>query len=240
MHGNLRWLHEWLRMDFVKDILPCIKTITFDCYGTLIDWKGGLEQSFRTMFGSMVDGRMDELFDVYVQVEAEVESGSYRSYDEVLSEVSLRLADRLGFELTPEKHDTLSTMLPSWPAFVDTNNALVRLKKRFQLGVLSNIDRDMFAGTATLFDVSFDFLVTAEDVGSYKPALGHFQKMLDQHGQRDSVLHVAQSLYHDGIPAGELGLAFVWINRYKQTNETTVQPTAEFSDLKSLADVVCQ
>lgn len=227
-------------MDFVKELLPRIKTITFDCYGTLIDWKGGLEQSFRAMFGSMVDGRMDELFDVYVQVEAEIESGEYRSYRDVLSEVSQRIADRLGVELSPEKIDTLSTMLPSWPAFADTNEALLRLKKRFQLGVLSNIDRDLFSGTATLFDVSFDFLVTADDVGSYKPAHGHFQKMLDHHGQLDSVLHVAQSLYHDGIPAGELGLAFVWINRYKQSNETAVLPIAEFSDLKSLADVVCQ
>lgn len=239
MPDGLKGLYERCRMDFVKDILPRIKTITFDCYGTLIDWKGGLNLSFRSMFGSMVDGRMDEFFDVYVQVEAEVEAEPFQSYRELLSVVSQRLADRLGIDLTEEKVDTLSTMLPKWPAFADTSDALVRLKKHFQLGVLSNIDRDLFAGTAKLFDVSFDFLVTAEDVGSYKPAHGHFQKMLDEYGPHDSVLHVAQSLYHDGIPAGELGLAFVWINRYKQTNDTAAQPIAEFSDLKSLADVIC-
>ena len=227
-------------MDFIRDILPRITTITFDFYGTLIDWKAGLGQSFRALFGSVVEGRMDELFDTYVRVEAEVESGVYRSYREVLSMVTQRLANQLEVNIPPDQVSMLSTILPNWPAFADTNEALVKLKKRFRLGVLSNIDRDLFAGTARTFDASFDFVVTAQDVESYKPAHGHFQRMLEICGERSSVLHVAQSLYHDGMPAGKLGLAYVWINRYKQTNRTSVRPAAEFPDLRSLTDVICK
>lgn len=226
-------------MQTINEILPQIDTLTFDCYGTLIDWKGGLRQSFRKIFGSMVDTRMDQLFDTYVQVEAEIESGSYCSYREVLSVVTQRIAENLGKEIPTDQQHTLAEMLPDWPAFEDTNEALKRLKNKFRLGVLSNIDRDLFTGTATTFDVDFDFVVTAEDVQSYKPSHGHFSTLFDKHGPKDRILHVAQSLYHDGRPAGELGLAYAWINRYNQINDTDVKPLIECADLKSLADAIC-
>ncbi len=226
-------------MQTLQEMLPHIDTLTFDCYGTLIDWKDGLRLSFRSLFGSMVDARMDELFDTYVEVEAEVESGMYCSYRDVLSIVTQRIAENLGVTLSAIQQNTLADMLPGWPAFEDTNEALKRLKNKFRLGVLSNIDRDLFAGTAQSFDVDFYFVITAEDVQSYKPNHGHFSTLFDKHGPRDRILHVAQSLYHDGKPAGELGLAYVWINRYNQSNDTNVKPLVEYADLKSLADAIC-
>jgi len=129
--------------------------------------------------------------------------------------------------------------LPGWPAFGDTNEALRRLKSKYRLGVLSNIDSDLFAGTVKTFDVDFDFVITAQDVQSYKPAHGHFLTMFDRYGPKDRVLHVAQSLLHDGGPARELGLAYAWINRYNQRNDSDVTPMIECADLKSLADAIC-
>lgn len=236
-----------------EDVIQRTSTITFDCYGTLIDWSAGLWRSFAAIFGPVVAERKLELFDTYVRVEAEVEAGRYRSYREVLAVVTERLAQQFEFPLPAEQKSKLAEMLPNWAPFPDTNAALARLKKRFRLGVLSNIDKDLFAGTGKKFGVAFDFVVTAEDVRSYKPAHGHFQHMIDAHdgiaqlassalpsrGHRLSALHVAQSLYHDGVPAKELGLAFVWINRYKELNNTGVRPLAEFPDLRSFADAAC-
>jgi len=226
-------------MSSVQDVLRHIKTITFDCYGTLIDWSAGLTQSFREIFGAGMVGHEREWVEAYVQIEAEVESGPYRSYREVLAVVIERLARQFNRSLLPERAARLARMLPGWAPFPDTNHALAGLKQRFRLGVLSNVDRDLFAGTAKQFGVAFDFVVTAEDVHSYKPAHGHFQRLIDAHGGSDTALHVAQSLYHDGAPANELGLAFVWINRYKERNNTAVRPLAEFPDLRSFADAAC-
>lgn len=223
----------------IKDVFRRTKTITFDCYGTLIDWSAGLSRSFATIFGPAVDERKQEWFDAYVRVEAEVESGPYRSYREVLAFVTERLARHFDLHLSPGREAKLAELLPGWAPFPDTIDALKRLKQRFRLGVLSNVDKDLFAGTAKQFGVAFDFVVTAEDVRSYKPAYGHFQRLVDAHGGIETALHVAQSLYHDGAPANELGLAFVWINRYKERNKSSVRPLAEFPDLRSFADAAC-
>ena len=223
-------------MATLADVLPRITTITFDCYGTLIDWKGGLASSFRGLLGSVVDERQMDVFDAYVGIEAEEEAGAFRGYREILQAVAVRMGERFGVGVDSEQANAFAESLPGWTPFADTNDALVRLKRRFRLGVLSNVDHDLFAGTCRHFDVAFDFVVTAEDVGSYKPALGHFYRYFGEHGGAAvETLHVAQSLFHDGAPAGELGLAYVWINRYKQVNETKVAPLAEFSDLSGLA-----
>ena len=215
------------------------KVLTFDCYGTLIDWAAGIGQSFDQIFGTALADRKDELFEAYVQTEAAVEAGPYRAYRDVLATTVEGLANRFGIDLPAGRAGRLANTLPQWKPFADTNEALARLKERYRLGVLSNVDRDLFAGTARHFDIEFDFVVTAEDVHSYKPHHPHFRKLLDSHAERDSVLHVAQSLFHDGVPAGERGIAFAWINRYNEVNETAVRPLAEFPDLTSFADVVC-
>jgi len=218
-------------------VLSTTRLLTFDCYGTLIDWAGGLMRSFRGVFGDSVESRRDEFFTTYVQIEAAFESPPYRSYRDVVTLTLEELARRLDLPLREADRDALARTLPSWTPFADTNEALNRLKRRFRVGVLSNIDRDLFNATARHFEVEFDFLICAQDVGSYKPALGHFHKLAEQEGGLDHVLHVAQSLFHDGAPAKQLGLAYAWINRYNERNATEVKPLAEFADLCSLADL---
>ena len=214
-------------------------TLTFDCYGTLIDWATGLAGAFREVFGSRVEEPLDALFDAYVRIEAEVEAEPYRTYREVVGLTLERMAARLNRPLAPGKRDALAERLPGWTPFADVNDALLRLRRRFRLGVLSNVDRGLFAGTTKHFSVAFDFLICAQDVRSYKPAPGHFERLRCQEGRLDHVVHVAQSLYHDGAAAEKLGLAFVWINRYEEVNKTDVRPLGEFVDLRSFADIAC-
>ncbi|MHC4696497.1 MAG: HAD-IA family hydrolase [Planctomycetota bacterium] len=228
------------KLDSFDEVLKRTQVITFDCYGTLIDWSTGLRQSFEAMFGGAIEGRWDEMVKAYVAIEAGVEAEPYQSYRDILAKTAERLAKRFDLELDADRANVLVDMLPQWKPFPDTNDALTRLKRRYRLGVLSNIDRDLFAGTARQFDVAFDFVVTAEDVRSYKPGLGHFRRLLDEHADRETVLHVAQSLYHDGVPTGQLGIAYVWINRYNDVNELSVKPLAAYTDLKSLADRACE
>ncbi len=223
-------------MESIQEILARTRTITFDCYGTLIDWDAGLARSFEDIFGSIVGARRSELFDTYVQAEAEIEAGPYRSYREVLAAVLERVAKRFGWDVPPGKNYRLAELLPTWTPFADTNAALQRLKTRYRLGVLSNVDRDLFAGTAGHFAIKFDFVVTAQDVREYKPSMAHFERFLGEHGRRDEWLHVAQSQFHDGRPANQLGIAFVWINRYNDPANELVHCDAVYPDLKSLAD----
>lgn len=227
-------------MSSIEEVLRRTKTITFDCYGTLIDWRAGLSRSCAELFGPSVADRTDELFNAYLQIEAEVEAQQYQSYRQVLSTVARRLALRFGHELPPERANLLAEILPEWLPFADTNEALMRLKKRYRLGVLSNIDRDLFAGTARHLDTAFDFVVTAEDVRAYKPAPPHFERLLSAHSRSDEVLHVAQSLFHDGVPTCRLGIPYVWINRYNDANETTVCPLASYPNLGRFAQIACQ
>jgi 2-haloacid dehalogenase len=222
-------------MDSIEEALSRATTLTFDCYGTLIDWAGGLEDSFRALFGDPLASRTDELFDVYVRTEAEIEAKGYQSYRSILTEVAMRLARHFGVDMPADRSGELANMLPNWPPFPDTNEALRRLKQKYRLGILSNIDRDLLAGTLQHFEVDFDFVVTAQDVESYKPAHGHFDRLLAEHAEKSEVLHVAQSLFHDGVPTGEMGIAYAWINRYNDANKTSVCPCATYADLASLA-----
>lgn len=217
------------------------QTLTFDCYGTLVDWRAGLTGALRDLFGPLPPEQMDKMFAAYLDIEALVESGPYRSYREVLSLVLTELSWQFDLTVPPERRDALADSLCEWPLFSDTAKALRRLQRWYRLGVLSNIDRDLFAQTQRRLGVTFDFVVTAEDVRSYKPAHGHFcsvESGLSRYADRPTVLHIAQSLFHDGAAATELGLAFVWINRYKQRNSTDVKPLATFTDLCGLADLL--
>jgi 2-haloalkanoic acid dehalogenase type II len=220
-------------VDDLKRIASRTTTITFDCYGTLIDWSAGLNASLKRLFGPM-DSSVD-LARRYVETEAEVEGEGYRRYRDVMQETALRTARRLGRPLAPMDAARFAAELPSWKPFADTNEGLALLKKRYRLGVLSNIDRDLFAGTSTQFSITFDFVITAEDVKSYKPAHGHFERLLASAVKREEVLHVAQSLYHDGRACRDLGIAFVWINRYNDGRTDEADVLGEFPDLISFA-----
>ncbi|MHC5112487.1 MAG: HAD-IA family hydrolase [Planctomycetota bacterium] len=223
-------------MSTVKERLQEADTLTFDCYGTLIDWRGGIESSLLQILGPAIMPSMYNIFDEYVRAEKEVESETYRRYSDVLADTIRKLGERMKIPVSDEQARALPHYLTQWSPFPDTVEALTRLKSRYRLGILSNIDRDLFAETNKQLQVEFDFIVTAEDVGTYKPHHGHFRQMLTDHAEKGRVVHVAQSLFHDAVPAGQLGLACVWINRYNEKNESAIGMTGEFPDLASLAD----
>ena len=213
--------------------------ITFDCYGTLIDWEGGMVNAF--MSETARDGvslAADQIISAYMAVEPSVEAGAYQPYREVLAETARRVAARLGWNLSSERAGFLATSLPDWKPFEDTNPALERLSRHYRLGILSNIDDDLLAATRRHFTVAFDLIVTAQQVKSYKPGLAHFNAALARaEGKR--LLHAAQSYFHDVVPASELEIPVVWVNRNGNRPESGGPlPTHEVRDLTELADLV--
>jgi 2-haloacid dehalogenase/putative hydrolase of the HAD superfamily len=210
--------------------------ITFDCYGTLIDWEQGLITAFQreaTRLGRALEAAA--IVAAYHAEEAVVESESYRAYRDVLTETGRRVAARLGLPIEAERAAFLAESLPHWPPFADTNAALERLAQRYGLGILSNIDDDLLALTRRHFTVEFDLIVTAQQVGSYKPAHGHFIEARRRKGAA-RWLHAAQSNFHDIVPANALGIPNAWINRHHEQPLPNGTPGREFSDLTGLAD----
>jgi 2-haloalkanoic acid dehalogenase type II len=213
--------------------------ITFDCYGTLIDWEGGMIRAFQSE--AETDGRSLDprrIVEAYMAEEPVVESADYQPYREVLAQTALRVASRLGWPLEPERAGFLARTLPEWQPFPDTNAALERLASRLRLGLLSNIDDDLLAVTLRHFTVEFDLIVTAQQVKSYKPGLAHFQEGLARTpGKR--LLHAAQSYFHDVVPASGLGIPVVWVNRKaEKLPDGGPKPTAILPDLASLAELL--
>jgi len=210
--------------------------LTFDCYGTLIDWEGGIGSAFEkaaALAGVKIDKQ--EALSVYAQQRQQAESAAYQSYRSVLMGAASRTAQSLGWELDLVAAEFLPRSLPQWPPFADTNPALQRLKASgLRLGILSNVDDDLLQETLKHFVVPFDFTITAQQVGSYKPAHGHFQAARSKtSGLR--WLHCAQSYFHDVEPATALGIPVAWINRKHQSPQRTARPNLEFSDLSQLA-----
>ncbi|KPK81742.1 MAG: hypothetical protein AMS25_05145 [Gemmatimonas sp. SM23_52] len=213
-------------------------TVTFDCYGTLVDWETGIAQAFLT--AAAADGlalEPAEVISAYHVVEPKVEAGPYRPYRDVLAETALRVAERLGWPLTPGRAGFMVNSLPDWPVFPDTRPALERIKSRFKIAILSNIDDDLLAATLQRIGVDFDWAVTARQTRSYKPAPGHFHEAIRKvGGQRQRLLHAAQSLFHDVRPACELGLSVVWVNRKAEARDEGLRPLCDVADLTGLAD----
>jgi 2-haloalkanoic acid dehalogenase type II len=212
--------------------------ITFDCYGTLIDWETGISDAFIAEAAREgVTLRREAIIDAYLHAEPEVESGPFAGYREVLTETAREVAHSLGWSLDPFRAHFLANSLPSWQPFADTLPALQRLATRYRLGILSNVDDDLIAGTLKhLSRVHFDLVVTAEQVNAYKPAYAHFEVARRRLGVA-RWLHAAQSYFHDVVPAAALKLPVVWVNRKGEAfNADGPQPTAEVRDLKGLAD----
>ena len=212
--------------------------LTFDCYGTLIDWEGGICEAFRNaMADSGFDGVNEaRLFQFYEDEEKKVEKESYRPYHEVLTETTLRVAKKVGWNLPMEKAGFLAKTLPSWEPFEDTNPTLVRLSQKCKLGILSNVDEDLLMGTLRHLSVPFDLIVTAEQVRSYKPHRAHFERARDAIGPVKKWVHIAGSLYHDIEPASRLGIDTIWVNRQRVPNNTagfTVREVHSLSELLS-------
>jgi len=217
--------------------------LSFDCYGTLIDWEAGILSALAPVLARY--GRSapdDELLEAFATLEAGAEQPPYRPYAAVLREVVEGLGRRFGFAAGEADHGVLSASLGDWPAFPDTRDALLALKTKYRLAIISNIDDNLFAKTSRTLGVEFDWVVTAEQVGSYKPSLENFRHALARFGApKDKILHVAQSLYHDIAPAQSLGLSTVWVNRRRgrpghgATPPAAVRPDIEVPDLRSLA-----
>jgi len=211
--------------------------LTFDCYGTLIDWRGGIGDAFSAIgaaVGQPVD--RDQVLDLHARFEPEVQRQEFRSYRQVLDLTAPRIAGALGLEIPATAPHFLSESLASWQPFADTGAALNRLREAgYRLGILSNVDDDLLAATLEHFPVDFDLLVTAQQVGSYKPALGHFREAQRRIGEA-RWLHVAQSFFHDVEPAVALELPVVWINRLHEDPCSAASPLAVFPDMESFAE----
>lgn len=219
--------------------------LTFDCYGTLIDWESGILAALRSVLEPRgIRPPDDDLLARFAETEAPIQEGPFRSYREVLDLTMAALCRRFGFEPRADEATALSRSLPTWPPFPDTVSALRQLARRYDLGVISNVDDDLFAGSAAQLGVDFKWVVTAQQVGSYKPARTNFHRALERIGRPwDEVLHCAQSLFHDVTPARTLGLATVWVNRRHgrpgggATPASTAVPDLEVPDLATLANL---
>ena len=197
-------------MDFSR-----FTTISFDCYGTLIDWESGLLPCLREILSAhglnLPDGSILEL---YGDFEAEAEQGDYQTYRDVLESVVKKFGGHCGFEPAPAELRSLHESISAWRPFPDTILALRRLHERYRLAVISNIDDDLFAETQRHLGIEFDGVITAQQASSYKPALSNFRLALRRLDlEPGALLHAAQSIYHDVVPAKSLGIASVWVNR---------------------------
>ena len=193
-----------------------IRLITFDCYGTLIDWENGMLAALRPLFSR--DGRKvpdPQLLELYGEIEAELEAGRYLPYRQVLAQTAQEIGRRLGAEISAEEGRAFAESLTRWNPFIDTIGALQSLARRFRLGIISNVDDDLFIETRKkLAPVEFDFVVTAQQMQSYKPSHRNFEEAIRRSGlSKDQILHAGQSLYHDIAPANALGIRNVWVNR---------------------------
>lgn len=210
--------------------------ITFDCYGTLIDWRGGIADAFAE--AALVAHRTvdrGEILRLHAAIETEVQREGYRLYRDVLTEVAVRIARRIGWDLSKSNARFLAESVQDWRPFPDTNEALHTLKMDgYRLGILSNVDNDLLARTRRHFDIEFDLLVTAEDVHAYKPAPAHFAAARQLIGG-NRWLHAAQSWFHDIEPAAALNVTTVWINRLHE-EPGCAGTTGIVPDLSGLVD----
>ena len=203
---------------------------TFDCYGTLIDWNGGIRAELARVFG---EERADELLVRYHELEAQIEADQPSlPYRRVLAEAMRRLG------APPGEEDALGESLPRWEPFPEVPGALAELRRRgWRLGVLSNSDRDFLDASERRLGTPFEVKVAASQIGSYKPAVRHWEVFFaEQEARPERHVHVAQSHFHDIVPARELGLRTVWVNRLGERREPP--PTRELPDLTTLPEVL--
>ncbi len=221
------------------------EALTFDCYGTLVDWESGILSRLRPMLNAHgARPREDEvLLQDFARLEARAEQGEFRPYRSVLTDVALGFGKAHGFEPTDEEVTRFASSVGVWPPFPDTIDALQALAGRYRLAIVSNVDDDLFEGTRRMLGVDFAEVVTAQQVRSYKPAHEHFHEVLRRLDlPKERLLHVAQSLYHDIAPARELGITTVWVNRRAgreaggATAPSDAEPDHEVPDLRTLVE----
>jgi 2-haloacid dehalogenase len=222
------------------------EALTFDCYGTIMDWEQGILSALKPVLAAhQVELTDSQILELFAQLEGEIEAGNYQPYRQVLRQVMQQFGEKLGFIPTSDQLDCLADSIQNWQPFPDSIDALNRLKQQFKLVIISNIDDDLFAFTAKRLGVSFDFVITALQAKSYKPSTHNFEFAFEKTGiPRDKILHVAQSIYHDIVPAKALGLSTVWVNRrhdqagFGATLPASSQPDLEVPNLETLAKLV--
>jgi 2-haloacid dehalogenase len=225
--------------------LSTFEILSFDCYGTLIDWETGIVQSLRPILRSHgVELTDDQVLGAFAAHESVAQALPYSTYREVLAEVVERIGEQYDFRPTTDDLLAFSTSVRDWPAFPDAAVALATLKQRYRLAVITNCDDDLFAESNKKLGVDFDWIVTAEQARVYKPDLRPFHMTIKRiGGDASRLLHVAQSMFHDHEPAKRMGLTTVWINRRHKkpglgaTPPADATPDLELPDLQSLADM---
>ena len=221
--------------------------LSFDCYGTLVDWETGISDAVAGALASHdIHLTRSEILELFADVEPQIQDRSgYLEYRRVLRRVMALIGIELDFQFTESDLTCLSDTLPSWPIFDDTVPSLIAMKSRYRLAIISNVDDDLFAQTARELGVEFDTVVTAQQVRSYKPDHRNFHTALERMGiEKDRWLHVGESLYHDIGPANQLDISCVWVNRGHDqegpgaTRPTDATPDLEVPDLATLVNLM--
>jgi len=214
--------------------------VTFDVYGTLIDWETGIWDAFAAE--AQRDGftiEREEILPMFMEISREIEGGSYELYAEVLRRTVVEIAKRLGWPLEPSRSGFLPDSVQRWLPFRETRQALEKLAKAYHVGLLSNIDDKLLGQTRRHIGLDFDIVVTAQQVRSYKPDPAHFNECARRIGGKKGWIHVASSYYHDIEPCVKAKIPVIWVNRHKETIDSTQRkPTAEVPNLREAAKLL--
>lgn len=222
-------------------VFQSFQAITFDCYGTLIDWESGILRVLRPLLaehGKPVDH--EEILELYAELEPAIQAAKYQPYRKVLEEVMRGVGQHYGFSVSTDEARSLAVSLKNWTPFPDTVAALHALKSKYRLGIISNTDDNLFSETAQHLHVTFDWVITAEQAGAYKPAHAIFELALKKIGlPAKRILHAGQSLFHDVVPAKQLGMSTVLVTRrgHGAVKRVAAKADLEVPDLKSLAQM---
>lgn len=219
--------------------MTCFTLLTFDCYGTLIDWELGMKSALKEILTRKgLHSNTDQLIKRYIEIELEIEQETYRKYKEILILGVKKLFAEKNIKLSCSEERVFADTIATWPPFKETKKALKRLKEKYRLAILSNVDNEIIKHSIELIGVEFDGVITAEMVRSYKPSHAHWNKLLElfKPTKKDEVLHVSSSYVHDVVPAKELGFKVAWINRKGEKRPGKYKPDYEFSNLTALAD----
>jgi 2-haloacid dehalogenase len=219
-----------------------MKVISFDCYGTLIDWEKGIISSLRPLFEKYeVDIEDDEILEIYSIIESRLER-NYMPYKEILKKIVIKFSDYFDFELERGEENALLNNFPNFEPFEDTNEVLKEIKKRgYKIAIISNVDNDLFELTKRKFEFEIDYIITAQEVKAYKPSKIIFEYALKVFNvNKDEILHVAQSYYHDIIPASEIGIKTAHIKRrgFGAVPRVSSKADYEFDDLRGILKII--
>ena len=225
--------------------LTRFQALTFDCYGTLIDWESGILGTLRPILAAHGRQVLDtEVLRVYSEIEPRIQAAVYQRYRAILGQVVEEMGQRFAFTPTMTEKQSLPESLQHWQPFPDTVEALRKLKQRYQLYIISNIDDDMIAASARHLQVPFDGIITAQQVGAYKPSLQNFEVALERIKlPKEKILHVAGSLFHDVVPTRQIGITNCWVNRRQgkpagASGTADIKPDLEVRDLAELAAMI--